>query len=601
MKTEDFEEDELGSDAEFGLRDGQRLIFIDSESRAKGIPNVGNVKSILNERFPDFAIQTSSDPRFDVRGPQAKISSSIMRSHCLIVIVENWTVAGRDSLLKDFIAEDYMDGRLIAVDLGGQVSDQEGAWLRNRRHWFDSDLTNKDDLTRLADRVQQCVENNDNFSNPALQDREDAKGSGDEAKTPPQTREDIRREDREALNIDYLALTDDSSNDAGELIQSHQYPDMSVWETASSAKLLKAAMESLSPKDVQKSSRSQDDKAQVLLALSILFFTDTPADADLKRAEALLRSAAEKGNARAKFELARLLRSHVPDDSEAIALLTKACEENIIRAIPDLAGYLLTSKTRRKSKLTAVHDLLEKGIVINDPECVGLKGWLTFNGIGIRRNKEHGILLWREAARRDDPFSMAALGNAFLRGNGVRQRLETAVDFFRKSASQGHPWGNYYLAWVHERGVGVHRDRLIARKHYAIAVEQGDEDAKYALARMLMAGEGGPKDLENAVSLLLSIENAHAGATYLIGKLKEIGAMGEIDIEGAIENYEIAAESREPRAQYALAQHLERGANGIERDRPRAVNLLKSVARQRRNMSFRFRARKYLSAMGERY
>lgn len=98
--------------------------------------------------------------------------------------------------------------------------------------------------------------------------------------------------------------------------------------------------------------------------------------------------------------------------------------------------------------------------------------------------------------------SMAAIGwrnkSRYLL-SGPRKQLERdytkAVKWWRKGADKGDHDSQCYLSHCHRHGEGVRKKRPCCRTDwYMKSADQGNDNAKFALGKMLIAGNGGSKD-----------------------------------------------------------------------------------------------------------
>jgi TPR repeat protein len=113
----------------------------------------------------------------------------------------------------------------------------------------------------------------------------------------------------------------------------------------------------------------------------------------------------------------------------------------------------------------------------------------------------------------------------------------------RAGAQAGLTEARFDLGRMYRNGIGVPADKSQAYKWIALAAQGGYPPAMFTLHNMLAAGEGAPKDDIQARSWL-----------------------------------ERAAEKEDPQALQQLAQHLQTGAAGYERDPARAEQLLAVLA-----------------------
>jgi len=132
---------------------------------------------------------------------------------------------------------------------------------------------------------------------------------------------------------------------------------------------------------------------------------------------------------------------------------------------------------------------------------------------GLEKNYSFSVKWFSKAAEQGCVSSMNNLGIIYeCGGNGITRNLETAVSWFRKTAEEeGDSVGQYYLGMCYYEGKGVAVNQATARLWYQKSADQYDEEdsalvsycasSQRELGRMIMKGEGGVQDPEEATSL----------------------------------------------------------------------------------------------------
>lgn len=138
----------------------------------------------------------------------------------------------------------------------------------------------------------------------------------------------------------------------------------------------------------------------------------------------------------------------------------------------------------------------------------------------------------------------------------------------------------YQLGHAYYNGWGVALDEAMGKSYYDRAAKQGDERAMVKLAQLMLAGMGGPADVDGALALLesTSADYANSEAAYELGSsphspnphfnrlpLSHIQSVVSVctgifyrnegkynDIVRAANNYALAAERGHAEAQYEL-------------------------------------------------
>ncbi|MCM2293665.1 sel1 repeat family protein [Allorhizobium sp. BGMRC 0089] len=149
-------------------------------------------------------------------------------------------------------------------------------------------------------------------------------------------------------------------------------------------------------------------------------------------------------------------------------------------------------------------------------------------------NTEDAVEAYRYAAEKGHTGSRWALANMYADGDGVVKNDYEAFKIYSEIADQGVEPGSedsvYFvhalmaLAHYYREGIAnspVKIDLNQARQLYFQAASAfGFPDAQYQLGRMLLNGEGGKKNVQQAKKWLnLARKNGHAGAMALLGNV----------------------------------------------------------------------------------
>lgn len=147
-------------------------------------------------------------------------------------------------------------------------------------------------------------------------------------------------------------------------------------------------------------------------------------------------------------------------------------------------------------------------------------------------NKDDAVEAYRYAAEKGHSGARWALANMYEDGDGVEENDYEAFKIYNEIARQGVEPGSadvgYFvnalmsLAGYYKRGIAgspINVDLVQARQLYFHAASAfGVPDAQFELARMMLAGEGGANDTEQAKKWLnRARRSGHAGATALLG------------------------------------------------------------------------------------
>jgi len=159
-----------------------------------------------------------------------------------------------------------------------------------------------------------------------------------------------------------------------------------------------------------------------------------------------IRAGADKGDAKAQYELGRAFFSGTlgvaKDEAEAVKWFRKAAEQNVADAQFSL-------------------------------------GVCYANGRGVTKDDAEAVKWFRKAAEQNDARAQAALGVRYAKGQGVAKNKAEAVKWYRKAAEQNVADAQYNLGVYYDSGEGVAKDEVEAYKWWLLAAGQGNDDAKY--------------------------------------------------------------------------------------------------------------------------
>ena len=207
-------------------------------------------------------------------------------------------------------------------------------------------------------------------------------------------------------------------------------------------------------------------------------------------------------------------------------------------------------------------------------------GWMYEHGRGVGKDEAKAVEWYRKAAEQGEEYAQCNLGKMYANGRGVEQDDAKAVKWYRKSAEQGHARAQNSLGWMYANGRGVEKDDAKAVEWFRKAAEQGDADAQNNLGVMYANGRGVKQDEAKAVEWYRkAAEQGHARAQFNLGCMYANGRGVEKDEAKAVEWYRKAAEQGHARAQNNLGWGYENG-RGVEKDEAKAVEWYRKAARQ---------------------
>lgn len=184
---------------------------------------------------------------------------------------------------------------------------------------------------------------------------------------------------------------------------------------------------------------------------------------------ASVKLAAEKGNPRAEYQLARRY----------------AHGEGVMRDEAKAAEYLRQSADQRYAPAQAA------------------LGSCYARGLGVRQDYSLALRWYRKAAAQGDALAEYCLGYACAHGKGVPKDIDKALDWWRKSAEQGQVYAQNALGQFYLRGEQPgdtnHVDYVASAKWLRQAAQQGCVSAMNNLAFLYQNGWGVKHNLREAV------------------------------------------------------------------------------------------------------
>lgn len=114
----------------------------------------------------------------------------------------------------------------------------------------------------------------------------------------------------------------------------------------------------------------------------------------------------------------------------------------------------------------------------NNAEAQRHIGYLTANGLGVKRDYPGALKWYQMAAAQGDAKAECNLGAMYEQGEGVAKNDHEAFTWYQKSAAQGNDLAQLDLGCFYEHGYGVERDYTEALKWYGKSAGQGNERAQ---------------------------------------------------------------------------------------------------------------------------
>jgi hypothetical protein len=154
-------------------------------------------------------------------------------------------------------------------------------------------------------------------------------------------------------------------------------------------------------------------------------------------------------------------------------------------------------KKARQAELGALRARAEAG----DAQAQFEMGVKLDNGdVGLPPDDAAAAAWYRRAAEQGHARAQNSLGSLYQFGEGVPQDWAEAGKWYRLSAAQKYPLGLMNVGQLYDEGLGVPVDDVEARRLYLEAAGLGSFEAMNNLALMIADGEGGAKDLVDALA-----------------------------------------------------------------------------------------------------
>ena len=282
---------------------------------------------------------------------------------------------------------------------------------------------------------------------------------------------------------------------------------------------------------------------------------------DFERAFQLFQQEAEKGNALAMYDLARMFADGLGREADP-----NAAQEWYVKALAAFMEAESSSKERQK------------------PYLQYRIGKMYAAGLGTEQDYGKAAEWFARAVRQNHKYAQYSLASLYYRGQGVEQDYRQARNLYQCSAEQENPYASYELAKMYRDGIGTEPDRQQADTYFAwafrgfLALEKKSHDDKlqYRLGQMLYTGTGTKKEETKAVEFWQKAARlGNANAQYALAShwLKT----GTGDLQQALEWIQKAAEGENTAAMYSLGKLYLEG-EVVPPDLKHAIELFEKAA-----------------------
>lgn len=168
---------------------------------------------------------------------------------------------------------------------------------------------------------------------------------------------------------------------------------------------------------------------------------------------------------------------------QAVAMLRKAAEEGDASAQVKLGRKYEKGEGVTKDYAKAA-EWYRKAAEQGNAEAQNNLGWCYKNGKGVTQDYVKAVEWYKKAAEQGDDFAQVVMGACYYHGDGVTQNYAKAVEWFKKSAAQGNANAQHSLGVCYENGEGVTKNYAKALEWYKKAAAQGNADAQKQIERL---------------------------------------------------------------------------------------------------------------------
>ncbi len=282
---------------------------------------------------------------------------------------------------------------------------------------------------------------------------------------------------------------------------------------------------------------------------------------DFERAFQLFQQEAEKGNALAMYDLARMFADGLGREADP-----NAAQDWYAKALAAFIEAEPSEKERQK------------------PYLQYRIGKMYAAGLGTEQDYGKAAEWFEEAVRQNHKYAQYSLAGLYYRGQGVEQDYRQARNLYRCSAEQENPYASYELAKMYRDGIGAEPDGQQAATYFeaafpgflALENKSHDDKLQYRLGQMFYTGTGTKKEETKAVEFWQKAARlGNANAQYALAShwLKT----GTGDLQQALEWIQKAAEGENTAAMYSLGKLYLEG-EVVPPDIERAIELFEKAA-----------------------
>ncbi|WP_189371736.1 tetratricopeptide repeat protein [Tateyamaria omphalii] len=230
--------------------------------------------------------------------------------------------------------------------------------------------------------------------------------------------------------------------------------------------------------------------AEAKYYLGLLYKDGVGVEQDTEKAFSWMLGAGEGGHGPAQFELSRFYANGVgtaPDTQAARHWLNEAAASAVPEAQFAKGNELLSDPD---AKATAAIEMLASAAERGFAPAQSTLGTLYLTGVpGQPVDAERAERWLRAAAMAGNLSAINNLGSAYLSGAVLNQDIPTAITLLERASDAGLARATFTLAQVYDKGAGVAPESQKAMRLYRIAVDQGSTPARIHLGELVLSGD----------------------------------------------------------------------------------------------------------------
>lgn len=123
-------------------------------------------------------------------------------------------------------------------------------------------------------------------------------------------------------------------------------------------------------------------------------------------------------------------------------------------------------------------------------------GYMYQSGIGVPKNYQKAMELYRKAEENHDPLGILYIGRLYKEGLGVEQNMQTAFSYYKRAADIGYTLAESITGQCYLYGKGVEKNVPEALKYLERSASKGYDNE--LLGNLYYEGNEVPRDLKKA-------------------------------------------------------------------------------------------------------